>query len=233
MMLTDLQKISALTKIYKGAYANIYKDKIVVTELSCTTASVVHCGDTGLKHVECFSLVLDELNRVNKFIKLADSYTVNITPNESMIVVDIIYNQKALQTYYAAKENQEEALSRLVINNSIYIFHAIDQMYKRVLGYECNTLFYQSENVKDNEEFMRIMGLKAEEGASFLYVGDRDVTTFKSLLPINKPDTVKLEMFDLDGIYFIAKYTIRKKGNIIINKYIKYLHLDRQHVINS
>lgn len=86
------------------------------------------------------------------------------------------------------------------------------------------------QNLKSNEKFNELMQLRSDDGVKSFMVGDEFILSiYNNLLPINKPDTVVLEIAEITNgeriTSFIAKFMIYKKKKIIVNVFLKYLYL--------
>ena len=94
-----------------------------------------------------------------------------------------------------------------IISNNISTMHA-DQMY----GYDTSIPCFIENDLKSNMQFADIMAKKAADGQGLLTIADKyDMFLYPSLLPVNKPDKVSLEIYEVDNISFISKFTIKKK----------------------
>ena len=72
---------------------------------------------------------------------------------------------------------------------------------------------------------MLAQAMKASNGAvKFLSGVDFLMYLYSSLHPINKPDSVTMNIYRYDDISYLAEYIISKK-KFVINEYIRYLYL--------
>lgn len=78
-------------------------------------------------------------------------------------------------------------------------------------------------NLKENDNFNRIMSYKAEMGASALKIGeDSIIFIYKQLIPCNKPDKISLSYYKVTDNMAIAQFNIDKKF-CIMDRYVCYL----------
>lgn len=89
-----------------------------------------------------------------------------------------------------------------------------------------NNMIYVNEDLRSNEDFNIAMSKKAKDGISLIYIDGFPISICSSLLPLNKSDKIRLEIYN-DEVpkTFLAKFIIDKK-KYIINKYIRYLYLE-------
>ena len=111
--------------------------------------------------------------------------------------------------------------------NGKYGISSIMDTYNRTILYINNIPDFYSSNIKENEDFNNILGLKSADGAVPFRFGDRDtIFIYPGLLGINKSDVVSMKYFRTANIigYDICEFDIHKKF-ITIQKFIGYLPL--------
>lgn len=90
---------------------------------------------------------------------------------------------------------------------------------------EKRQILLSEKDLKENESFMLAQAMKASNGAvKFLSGADFLMYLYSSLHPINKPDSVTMNIYRYDDISYLAEYIISKK-KFVINEYIRYLYL--------
>jgi len=89
------------------------------------------------------------------------------------------------------------------------------------------SLDYNCENLKDDDVFNQLLECKSGDGVGLYKIDKRFILSiYKNMLPLNKKDTVSLNIYDINPkLYFLSRFVVKKPKNIIINVYIMYLHL--------
>lgn len=91
-------------------------------------------------------------------------------------------------------------------------------LYNSILPF--NILLYSDMNLRSNVLFEKYISSKVN---NILYIDNKyPISLFKGLLPVNKSDKIKLNIFSDTQETFIANFIIEKK-DYIIDMYIKYL----------
>lgn len=87
-------------------------------------------------------------------------------------------------------------------------------------------------NITQMPEFESMLKLKTGDGMiMYKYTGPNEYTymisTFVSIHPVTKSDSLDMQIYDIDGRSFLAQFTCKKKKSLIIEEYIRYRYLGR------
>ena len=103
------------------------------------------------------------------------------------------------------------------------------------LQYRCGILMDNSDYIDElqdithNENFECITKLKTSNGLVMCKGKFGNIThflsTFVSMHPVTKTDTLNLKLYKVDDRSFLAHFECIKKKNVIINEYIRYRYI--------
>lgn len=100
-------------------------------------------------------------------------------------------------------------------------------LYRQVNSFISNqNIIYQNDNLKQDDEFVRSISLKANDGSTLYKINNQfAMSTFITIHPINKTDKISLKLFHIDNESFLSEFTIAKKTHVIY-EYIRYRYLN-------
>lgn len=85
----------------------------------------------------------------------------------------------------------------------------------------------ENKELKEDDGFNSLLQYKSGNGVGLYKISEEFILSiFKNMLPINKNDYALLNIYDIDSLSFLSKFTIIKKKNIHIRVYIMYRHLN-------
>lgn len=149
----------------------------------------------------------------------------------------IVYNSYGIFVikgdYISDLDTVEYSSLDICLNPELY-FREVGKIYglyskvKNITMTNQDTCFIP--DLKSNERFKEILQLKSDEGIKTFIVNDKYIMTlYNNLLPINQADKVDLMIYDIYDDYrsksFMVNFIITKKKKIVINVYLKFLHL--------
>lgn len=104
-------------------------------------------------------------------------------------------------------------------------FNLLNHQYNKIkqLSYNISYNYYE---LNKNEQFIQLMNLKTADGASLFKLDKYVFSIYKGLLPVNKNDTVNLNISDQFD-YFICDFTVLKPKNKYVKILLAYLNLNR------
>lgn len=152
-----------------------------------------------------------------------------LNQNSVLYTIDLSYDININDFYFKLDKD----LGKIIITTEFII---VNRMNRSLQILEEKELLVDIDNIKEDENFNTIMSAKAGDGVFRYYVNTPKLRTFftlhKSLLKLNKPDKVKLKIYDTDfqkGIsphkFFITEFEIFKK-KINKNYTLKFLFMD-------
>lgn len=180
---------------------------------------------------------MDNIKRLYDICKVLKGNTINFYNNRIMSLNSDIYPISSISIIYVDTQlglNDVQCISMEIFTNNIkegaeYIptqsIKGIKESNILNSFIEPTNIIFRQDNLRDIEDFNIAMSKKAKEGMSLIYVDRFPISICSSLIPLNKPDDISLEIYE-DNIKgsFIAKFIINKK-KFIINRYIRYLYL--------
>lgn len=111
------------------------------------------------------------------------------------------------------------------INNPNYIYNIIKNENTILEMKTKGKLSYTDNNIKNDKNFQDILNLKSCNGARMYIANNYKMYLFSRLLPINKSDNVELNIYDINNLYFMSHFTIKKKKLNEINQYMVYIKI--------
>lgn len=146
---------------------------------------------------------------------------------------NISFKKNSLVDFIKHNENytfNENEYSLCCNDNVFYLVNDISnnilQLYSRVCEVEnINNLLYTRNNLRDDDNFNNIISYKKNDGMSVYNIENRFIMTlFSGIFPINKSDTVDLNIYHVDSISYLSKFIIHKKKYDIL-LYIRFRYL--------
>ena len=141
----------------------------------------------------------------------------------------VVIKTSSLNTFVnSIKDAQEESDIWIpyVYLEPVEMKYLIQDIILKVEYMSSNGRIVHSSNLKNNENFNKIMEMKTGDGSAVLVIDNiYPITLYNNLLPVNKSDKVELDILQLDETSFLARFIITKKKNISIVVYIRYLFL--------
>lgn len=91
----------------------------------------------------------------------------------------------------------------------------------------------EEKELRNNEDFERLLGLKSDQGLKFYQIPDYDhpgetymIPMFAGFLSLNKSDTISVKIYDLDEVNHLINFSIyKKKINRTIEMYCRVLKI--------
>lgn len=201
----------------------------------------------SVKHMSLLIKIMKAM-KCDRFIILpdriigADNQLVSITEAYVQTMIEAPYfeiNKEILKEFdetvkkYTKSVSDKSKLEEAKVDNllkyrSIIRINDIDiiNTYNSVCNsLSPNLLIDSVDNLKEDENFNYCMALKSKEGLGKFIYNNRFISIFSGLLPVNKADTVRLEVYNgVTNNSYICKFIINKKYTIL-NKYIRYIPL--------
>lgn len=122
---------------------------------------------------------------------------------------------------------ETDIYNELLIRSKKYGRHAMIDNYNKIMSMIMSKNGIPDryiENLKEDQKFVDIMGLKADQGASLYKLDENDVIyIYKALIPSNKNDKVSLNYYKMTDIN-IGEFIIDKKF-CVMRRYICYMGL--------
>ena len=88
-----------------------------------------------------------------------------------------------------------------------------------------NNILFSNDNIRDYNNFNELLSLKKTNGMKFFKINSKFImSTFNSIHPVNKSDTIALKIYDVDDISFLAEFIIDKK-KYKISEFIRFRYL--------
>lgn len=205
MLPIDCVRLYDIMKATKCDRFHIYKNMIIGTENVTTSLCQIICDTKIDGYITDDGRAVDSYEIDKEVLKLISEKSQENLNNDK-------FNPEAYIAKYAIRGYRLTELEILYANMA-------NDLQNRFVP-DCRI-----DDLKSNAEFMSIMALKSGDGQSLFRANDRYILTiFTGLVPINKSDKASLELYDIDGYSFIAKFIINK-GKFTINKYVRYFHI--------
>lgn len=128
---------------------------------------------------------------------------------------------------YNVLENENEEIFPLY---NTFIDSEIRSMYKNCLEVEKNAILYQDLDIRNDIEFEKCIQLKSADGIKMYKIQNTFglkfiISIFNGMLPVNKGDKVSLNIYDMGAYFYLCKFTVYKKKNVVIDCYYQCRYL--------
>lgn len=227
MLITKEKKFLEICKYSKEGYVAFYPDKVVIFNYMDYTMN------------NCITYIIDI---ETPFFPNIDMIGYSPIIFKSSDLLDI--KRLKLPIYYTCGVGWVN----LIVEEQYWMSIVDERLYKYIIASNAGSLTadnifgtypmmddnndlpipnYTELNLKDNDIFSDILAMRAAQGASLLTLDDKyDMILYPSLLPVNKPDKVDIDVYEIDDISFISKFTIKKKI-FNIKLYIRFGYVRR------
>ena len=204
MTLEQFLNVYTTAKALKSPFVVIYKGLLIGTDDNINYLAVTahdYYENTNDDTVYCYNK-----NELAKFFKQYENPNIQIYLDSG-----ILYGNNG--NIYPMIFQQRFAKKVIDKYHEIHIYRAMNI-----------PSFYESD-LRGNEIIEELIQMKKADGI-IKYMPDEKhlMTLFSTMLPVNKSDGLKLEIYDFDNFSFLAVFTIIKK-KYVITKYFRFRNL--------
>ena len=205
MTLEQFLNVYTVAKTLKSSFVVIYKGMILGTDENINYLAVTY-HEYYDNAPEDSTIYCYEKNELAKFFKQYENINVQVSLEHG-----ILYgNNGAIYPMIFQQRFAKQVVDKY------YTIHT-----KTVISIPS---FYASD-LRGDETIETLIQMKKSDGIVKYMPDDKHMMTlFSTMLPVNKSDGLKLEIYDVDEFSFIAKFTIIKK-KYTITKYFRFRYL--------
>lgn len=222
LLFSDLRALYEECKPLKSSYILIDMNNIYGSDSNfciCRHMEATNI-DLNMKFIRILTggrsnFIVFSMDKLKKYISEKESSTIdtqlNLYLNNTMITSVDMQLKEYMNT------NIIILIDNSVDFNDPNLMHKMTSIINTVLP----ATYIHHEELRGDPNFENAIAMKAAEGSAIYKYKDYLMSIYGSLFPINKSDTVYMDLSAKINGYFIAKFTIVKK-KIIITQWVKY-----------